>query len=152
MVKRGTERLRSQKVDPRVDNALAITTDGRKLALDARMLSAEAVPFGGSKMEAMLDRVMEQWWQTHDQRGTQMIFCDMGVNPTPWSYSVYEEIVAGLIARGMPRQEIAGEAGFDAKKSVVLDCWCVPVSPVLDRQHDQDGNRDERAKEARCPA
>src|SRR5208283_2809856 len=55
------ERLRSQKVDPREDNALAITTDGRKLALDARMLSSDAPDFPGSKMEAMLERVVDRW-------------------------------------------------------------------------------------------
>jgi hypothetical protein len=62
------ERIRSQKVDPREDNALAITTDGRKLALDARMLSAAATDFDGSKMEAMLDRVTDRWRKTADTR------------------------------------------------------------------------------------
>ena len=117
------ERIRSSKVDPREDNALKITTDGRKLAIDARMLSAEAAPFGGSKMEAMLDRVMDHWQRTQEQRGTQMIFCDMGVNPTSWGYSPYEEIVTELVRRGMPRREIAtiGEADSDAKKRALFD-------------------------------
>jgi N12 class adenine-specific DNA methylase/SAM-dependent methyltransferase len=117
------ERIRNSKVDPREDNALAITTDGRKLALDARMLAGGAAPNGCSKMEAMLDKVAEHWRKTTAQRGTQLIFCDMGVNPTGWGYSVYEEIVAGLVARGMPRQEIAtiGEADSDAKKRALFD-------------------------------
>src|SRR6202163_2677191 len=76
------ERLRSQKVDPRVDNALAITTDGRKLATDARMLSATAPNFADSKINRLVDNVVNTWSRTAATRGTQMIFCDMGVNPT----------------------------------------------------------------------
>ena len=75
------DRLRTQKVDPREDNALAITTDGRKLALDARLLSATAEDFPGSKINALADNVAAIWQKTAATRGTQMIFCDMGVNP-----------------------------------------------------------------------
>jgi hypothetical protein len=72
------DRLRSSKVDPRLDNALAITTDGRKLALDARMLSATATDFAGSKINDMVDKVAAIWQRTQDSRGTQMIFCLCG--------------------------------------------------------------------------
>jgi N12 class adenine-specific DNA methylase len=82
------ERLRSQKVDPREDNALAITTDGRKLALDARLLAGAAADFPGSKINALVDNVAAIWKRTAAARGTQMIFCDMGINPTPWGYGV----------------------------------------------------------------
>ena len=68
------ERLRTQKVDPREDNALAITTAGRKLALDARLLSSTALSAPGSKVEAMIDRVADTWRRTADRRATQMIF------------------------------------------------------------------------------
>src|SRR5271163_540866 len=117
------ERLRSQKVDPRVDNALAITTDGRKLALDARMLSASAADFPGSKVNALVENVAAIWERTAATRGTQMIFGDMGVNHTPWGYSAYEEIIGKLIARGIPRSQIAaiGDADSDAKKRVLFD-------------------------------
>ena len=117
------DRIRSQKIDPREDNALAITTDGRKLALDARMVSAAAPEFPGSKMEAMLDRVVERWQRTSEKRSTQMIFCDMGVNATPWGYSAYDEIIEKLTARGIPRQQIAtiGDADSDAKKRALFD-------------------------------
>ena len=82
------ERLRSQKVDPREDNALAITTDGRKLALDARLLSATAEDFPDAKINALADNVAAHLANAPTAtRGTQMIFCDMGVNPTPWGYS-----------------------------------------------------------------
>jgi len=80
------ERLRSEKVDPRVDNALNITTDGRKLAVDARMLSATAPDFPDSKVNALVESVAAIWTRTAETRGTQMIFCDLGVHPTPWGY------------------------------------------------------------------
>src|SRR6266540_3334271 len=78
------ERLRSQKIDPRDDNALNITTDGRKLAIDARMLSAAAPDFPGSKVNVLVENVAAMWERTAAERSAQMIFCDLGVHPTPW--------------------------------------------------------------------
>ncbi len=117
------DRLRNGKVDPREDNALAITTDGRKLALDARMLSSEATDFPGSKVNALVENVVAVWRRTEATRGTQMIFCDMGVHPTPWGYSAYDEIVRKLVARGIPRSQIAaaGDADSDAKKLALFE-------------------------------
>jgi len=117
------ERLRSEKVDPRVDNALAITTDGRKLALDARMLSAEAEDNPGSKVNALVGNVAQTWRHAADRRGAQMIFCDMGVQPTRWGYSVYDEISSKLVERGIPRDQIAavGEADSDANKQSLFE-------------------------------
>jgi N12 class adenine-specific DNA methylase/predicted RNA methylase len=117
------DRLRSEKVDPRVDNALAITTDGRKLALDARLLSPAAEDFPGSKINALADRVAATWQESASNRGTQMIFSDMGVNPTSWGYCVYDDIIKKLIARGIPREQIAsvGDADTDAKKQSLFD-------------------------------
>jgi len=117
------ERLRSQKVDPREDNALAITTDGRKLATDARMLSARAPDSPGSKVNQLVENVAAIWNRTAPTRGTQMIFCDMGVNPTPWGYSLYEEIITKLVTHGIPRERIAaiGDAESDAKKQALFE-------------------------------
>ncbi len=117
------DRLRSQKVDPRVDNALAITTDGRKLALDARLLSSTATDFPASKINALVDHVADIWQRTAPTRGTQLIFSDMGVNPTSWGYSVYDEIIDKLVKRGIPREDIAsiGDADTDAKKQVLFE-------------------------------
>ncbi len=117
------ERLRSQKVDPRIDNALAITTDGRKLALDARMVSPGAPDFPGSKINALAQNVSRIWRETEAKRGTQMIFCDMGVHATPWGYSAYDDVIGKLIARGIPAAQIAviGEADSDAKKRALFD-------------------------------
>jgi N12 class adenine-specific DNA methylase len=117
------ERLRSQKVDPRVDNALAITTDGRKLATDARMLSATAPDFPESKVNRLVGNVADIWKKTTPTRGTQMIFADMGVNPTAWGYSPYTEIIEKLVARGIPREQIAaiGDAESDPKKQALFE-------------------------------
>lgn len=117
------ERLRSQKVDPRLDNALNITTDGRKLALDARMLSSTAPDMAGSKINRLVENVAEIWESTAATRGTQMIFCDMGVHPTPWGYSAYDDVIEKLVARGVPRAQIAaiGDADSDAKKQSLFD-------------------------------
>jgi N12 class adenine-specific DNA methylase len=117
------ERLRSQRVDPREDNALAITTDGRKLALDARMLSAEAEDHPESKLNALVDRVEAIWRGTTNTRGTQIVFCDMGVRRTPWGYSAYGEVIDKLVTLGIPRDQIAaiGDANSDAKKQALFE-------------------------------
>ena len=117
------ERLRSQKVDPRVDNALNITTDGRKLATDARMLSATAEDFPESKVNRLVENVAAIWERSKDKRGTQMIFADMGVNPTEWGYSPYKDITQKLIAAGIPAEQIAaiGDAESDAKKQALFE-------------------------------
>jgi N12 class adenine-specific DNA methylase len=116
------ERLRSSKVDPREDNALNITTDGRKLALDARMLSGDAPDEPHSKVNELVENVYGIWKETTPNRSTQMIFCDMGVHPTPWGYSAYDQVISKLIAKGVPAAEIAtiGDADTDAKKQVLF--------------------------------
>ena len=117
------ERIRSQKVDPREDNALAITTDGRKLATDARMLSPTAPDFPESKINRLVDNVAAIWERSTSTRGTQMVFCDLGVNPTKWGYSPYEEIITKLVAKGILREQIAaiGDAESDAKKQALFE-------------------------------
>jgi len=117
------DRLRKEKVDPRQDNALAITTDGRKLALDARLLSGACADFPASKINALARNVEQIWKDTAATRGTQMIFCDMGVNPTSWGYGVYDDISKKLTAGGIPREQIAvvGDADSDAKKQALFD-------------------------------
>jgi N12 class adenine-specific DNA methylase len=117
------DRLRSQKVDPRVDNALAITTDGRKLALDARMLDPSASDYPDSKINHAANRIFSRWQRTTPIRGTQLVFCDLGVHPTPWGFCVYDEIIRKLTERGIPRTEIAaiGDADSDAKKQALFE-------------------------------
>ncbi|MHC5537652.1 helicase-related protein [Singulisphaera rosea] len=114
------ERIRSEKVDPREDNALAITTDGRKLALDGRMLAIGG-DFAGSKINALVGNVVRIWRKTEATRGTQMVFCDMGVNANP--FSAYKEIVEKLVDHGIPRAQVAimGDADTDAKKQALFE-------------------------------
>ncbi|MEW4571318.1 DEAD/DEAH box helicase family protein [Tautonia sp. JC769] len=117
------ERIRNEKVDPREDNALAITTDGRKLALDARLISPDATDHPDSKSNALANNVASIWEKTKPTRGTQLIFCDMGVHPTQWGYSAYGDIIQKLTERGIPRSEIAsiGDADTDGKKQALFD-------------------------------
>src|SRR5271167_2393196 len=117
------ERIRTQRVDPRVDNALNITTDGRKLATDARMLSATAPDFPESKVNRLVENVTAIWERTAATRGAQMIFADMGVHPTKWGYSAYNDIIKKLIAAGVPAEQIAtiGDAESDAKKQALFE-------------------------------
>jgi N12 class adenine-specific DNA methylase len=117
------EAVRSGKVKPWEDNALAITTDGRKLALDAQLLDAHATENPESKINALVENVAAIWQRTAPTRGTQLIFSDMGVNPTSWGYSVYQDIMDKLVKQGIPREQIAsiGDADTDAKKQVLFD-------------------------------
>ena len=116
------DRIRSERVDPREDNALAITTDGRKLALDGRMLQS-GPDHPGSKINALVRSVTRIWKATEPTRGTQMIFCDMGINPTSWGFSAYNEVTLKLVERGIPRHQIAimGDADTDAKKQALFE-------------------------------
>ncbi len=117
------ERIRQGGVSPKDDNALAITTDGRKLALDARLIGPDAVGSQESKLTAAFNKAAGIWRETADVRGTQMIFCDMGVNPTGWGFSVYDQIKRGLMDRGVPPEQIAdiGDANTDAKKAALFE-------------------------------
>ena len=137
------ERLRSEKVDPREDNALAITTDGRKLATDARMLSATAPDFPESKINRLVENVAATWERTTPTRGTQMIFADMGVNPTPWGYSPYDEIIEKLVAKGIPRRADRRHRRrrIRRQETGTLRESKARLRPRADRQHPENGHR-----------
>jgi hypothetical protein len=94
-----------------------------ELALDARLVSGQANDFPGSKINALVDNVVDIWERSTPTRGTQLIFSDMGVNPTQWGYSVYQEVTGKLVKSGIPREQIAsiGDADTDAKKQVLFD-------------------------------
>lgn len=87
------------------------------------MLSADAEDNSHSKINALVSNVAEIWRESTPTRGTQLIFCDMGVKATEWGYSAYEDVTRKLIAAGIPREQIAsiGEADSDAKKQVLFD-------------------------------
>lgn len=112
------EKVRAGGVHPSADNALNIITDGRKLALDERMVNPGAADDPNSKINQLVDRVYEIWQRTAEDRSTQMIFSDLGVKETEAGFSFYNEIIEKLEARGIPREEIAniGDANTDVKK------------------------------------
>ena len=117
---RRAERIRSGGVDPRTDNMLAITTDGRKVALDMRILDAKARDFATSKVNLLVERVLAIWTETRGPRLTQLVFCDLSKPVPPGrGFSVYNDVRDKLIARGVPPAEIAfiHDAGSDVKKA-----------------------------------
>lgn len=116
------EVIRGGRFDPKIDNALKIVTDGRKLALDARMVDGSAEDHPQSKLNRVVDNVFRIWERTREDRSTQMIFSDLGVRATSWGFCAYDEIVDKLIQKGIPREEIAvmGDATSDAKKEALF--------------------------------
>lgn len=115
------EAVRAGSVDPHVDHMLKITTDGRKLALDQRLLNPALPDDPGSKANACADKVYEIWAQTREQRSTQLIFSDLAT-PGTGAWNVYDDIRDKLIARGVPKEEIAyiHDANTDAKKAALF--------------------------------
>lgn len=109
MVKELGERadaVRSGTVDRSQDNMLLITSDGRKLALDQRIINPDLPDFGNSKVNICVDNVCEIYQKTTEQKGTQLIFCDLST-PTSSSFNVYDDIKTKLIDKGIPEDEIA---------------------------------------------
>lgn len=115
------EAVRAGSVDPHMDNMLKITTDGRKLALDQRLLNPALPDDPGSKANACADKVYEIWAQTRERRSTQLIFSDLAT-PGTGAWNVYDDIRDKLIARGVPKEEIAyiHDANTDAKKAALF--------------------------------
>lgn len=115
-------RVKSGAVKPHQDNALAIITDGRKLALDTRLVDPNADGHPDAKVNKLVDQVFDIWQQTREARSTQMVFCDLGVKPTEWRFSVYDDIIHKLVQRGIPSEEIAaiGDANTDQKKEALF--------------------------------
>ncbi|MCB0189572.1 MAG: helicase SNF2, partial [Caldilineaceae bacterium] len=113
------ERVRSGGVDPSVDNALKITTDGRKLALEVRLVAAGLPAHEEGKVQALVENVYDIWLNTQAERATQLIFCDLGVSAKDGRFSVYQAVIKGLAAQGVPPEEIAniGDYASDARKA-----------------------------------
>lgn len=106
------------QVDPSVDNMLKITSDGRKIGLDQRLMNPMLPDDPGSKLNACVDNVFRIWEDGKEGRLTQLLFCDMSTPKADGSFNVYDDIKQKLIARGVPENEIAfiHSADSDAKK------------------------------------
>ena len=101
------ERVRNREVDSSVDNMLMITNDGRKLALDQRLVNPMLPSDPNSKAAKCAENVFEIWQRTADQCSTQMIFCDLSTPKDDGTFSVYDDIRAKLLELGVPENEIA---------------------------------------------
>ena len=101
------EKVRNREVDSSVDNMLLITNDGRKLALDQRLVNPMLPSDPNSKAAKCAENVFEIWQRTADKRSTQMIFCDLSTPRDDGTFSVYDDIHAKLLELGIPENEIA---------------------------------------------
>lgn len=101
------EKVRNREVDSSVDNMLLITNDGRKLALDQRLVNPMLPSDPNSKAAKCAENVFEIWQRTADQCSTQMIFCDLSTPKDDGTFSVYDDIRAKLLELGVPENEIA---------------------------------------------
>ena len=110
--------VRSGAVDPSVDNMLLITNDGRKLALDQRLLNPMLPDFEESKVNVCAGNIYRIWEDTKEQRLTQLVFCDLSTPKNDGTFSVYNDLRDKLIARGIPAEEIAfvHDANNEAQK------------------------------------
>ena len=100
------EKVRGGGVDSSVDNMLKITNDGRKLALDQRMLNDMLPDFEGSKINACVDNIYRIWEETADKKSAQLVFCDLSTPKNDGTFSVYNDIRKKLIERGVPESEV----------------------------------------------
>lgn len=112
------EQVRGGGVDSSVDNMLKITNDGRKLALDQRMLNDMLPDFEGSKINACVDNIYRKWKENTDKKSAQLVFCDLSTPKNDGTFSVYNDIRKKLIERGIPESEVKfiHEADTDMKK------------------------------------
>ena len=112
------EQVRGGGVDSSVDNMLKITNDGRKLALDQRMLNDMLPDFEGSKINACVDNIYRIWEENTDKKSAQLVFCDLSTPKNDGTFSVYNDIRKKLIERGIPESEVKfiHEADTDMKK------------------------------------
>ena len=112
------EKIRGGGVDSSVDNMLKVTNDGRKLALDQRMMNPMLPDEEGSKVNACVNEVFRIWEENSDKKLTQLLFCDLSTPKSAGEFSVYTDIRKKLIERGIPESEIKfiHEADTETKK------------------------------------
>ena len=116
------EKLKKERVDPSVDNMLKITGEGRKAALDMRLVDPAAVLTTETKIDMAVSRIFGVWQGNKDKRSTQLVFSDLST-PDPGRFNVYDEIRSKLVKAGVPASEIAfiHDATTDAAKKMLFD-------------------------------
>ena len=112
------EEVRAGHVDPKVDNMLKITNDGRKLALDQRLMNDMLPDEEETKVSACINNVFDIWQETSGFKGTQLVFCDSSTPKKDGSFNVYDDIYTKLISKGVPESDIdfIHNADSDIKK------------------------------------
>jgi len=112
------EKVRARLVEPNIDNMLKITNDGRKLALDQRMIDPILPDDPDSKVNACVDNVYRIWEEHADTKATQLVFCDLSTPKNDGTFNVYDDMREKLIARGIPAEQVRfiHEATTDAQK------------------------------------
>jgi hypothetical protein len=112
------EKVRNRMVQPEEDNMLKITNDGRKLALDQRMINPMLPDYEGSKVNACADNIYKIWLETTEKKSAQLVFCDLSTPKPDAEFSVYYDIRKKLIERGIPESEVRfiHEANTEVKK------------------------------------
>ena len=113
------EAVRDRMVEPQEDNMLKITNDGRKLALDQRLVNPLLPDAEHSKATVCVEKAMEIWSATKEQKSTQLLFCDLSTPKGDGTFNVYEDIQQKLIVKGVPKEEIAfiHDANTETKKT-----------------------------------
>lgn len=116
------QKVRSRLVDPSVDNMLCITNDGRKLALDQRLLNPLLPDDPGSKVNALVQETYKLWKENEEKRLTQLIFCDLSTPKKDSEFNVYDDIKKKLMGKGVPDVEVAyiHEADTEVKKKAMF--------------------------------
>ncbi len=113
------EKVRNREVEPTIDNMLRITNDGRKLALDQRLLNGILPEEETSKVAACVEKAISIWKETKEQKSAQIIFCDLSTPKEDGTFNVYEDLKEKLMVKGVPEKEIAfiHSANTETKKA-----------------------------------
>ena len=116
------DRVRNGMVDASQDNMLKITNDGRKLAMDQRLISENLPDHEGSKVNACISNICRIWEESREKKSAQLVFCDISTPKNDGSFNVYDDIRTKLIAKGIPAEEIRfiHEADSDVKKKALF--------------------------------
>ena len=118
-----SEAIHGGNIDPTVDNMLKITHEARLLGLDSRCIFKDAEPAPDSKVMKLLDNLEQNYRDTMEQKGVQIVFCDIAINEDSEHFSIYEAIKNDLVKRGIPRDEIcfAGDAKTDKARAEMFE-------------------------------
>lgn len=117
------ERVRNKMIDSKLDNMLKITNDGRKLALDQRLMNGMLDDFEKSKVSTCANNIYDIWNKTKENKSAQLVFCDLSTPHNNGEFNVYDDLKDKLIERGIPKEEIAfiHEANTDVRKQELFN-------------------------------